>query len=257
MTGNEIIHKLEKLSPREYACDWDNVGLMAGDASREVKKILVTLDVDDAAIDRAIACKADMIVSHHPFIFGKLNRVVANDLTGGRVLRVIENHISVYSMHTNFDVKGGMAELAADKIGLIDGTCLEEVYAGEGIGRVGDVKETWTAGAWATKVKEIFGLPHVTFFGDENAEIKRVAICPGSGKDEIPAAIQKDAQLLITGDIGHHAGIDAVAQKLNIIDAGHYGIEHIFIGFIAEYLKNHCENVEIVQMEKKIPYTIL
>lgn len=258
MKCNEIIHKLEQLSPIKYACSWDNVGLMVGDEHQEVNKIFITLDADDAAIDRAIACGADMIVTHHPLIFGTLKRVVASDLTGRRVLKLVEHGICVYSMHTNFDVKGGMAELAADMIGLKNGRVLEEVCDGEGIGRVGKVKEELTVKQWAEKVKEVFGLPNVTLFGNQQDIVKVVAISPGSGKDEVPFAIQEGAQLLISGDIGHHAGIDAVEQNLNIIDAGHYGIEHIFISFIAKYLTEQTQNqVEVVQMDKKIPYIVL
>ena len=80
------------------------------------------------------------------------------------------------------------------------------------------------------EVKDSFRLGSVKIFGDLDARVRRIAISPGSGKSMIRAALDKKADVLITGDIGHHEGIDAVAQGLAVIDAGHYGIEHIFMG---------------------------
>ena len=83
--------------------------------------------------------------------------------------------------------------------------------------------------------------------------MSRIAICPGSGKDEIQNAIAKGAEALISGDISYHYGIDAVAEGINIIDAGHYGTEHIFIEKISDYLKNNTEDIEIICMDINNP----
>jgi len=257
MKCSEIIEILEQLSPKRFACDWDNVGLMVGSLDAHIKKILVTLDGDDAAIDKAIETGSNLIITHHPLIFNQIKTVTADDLTGRRIIKLIENNISLYSMHTNFDVKGGMAQLAADMIGMRDGEVLETVCEGEGLGRVGTFQELLTVRQWADKIKDIFGLPNVCVFGDLDRIVSRVAISPGSGKDFVSYAIEKEAQLFITGDINHHSGIDANAQGLEIIDAGHYGIEHIFIKFISEYLEKRLLSFQIVQMDKKLPFIIV
>ena len=87
--------------------------------------------------------------------------------------------------------------------------------------------------------------------------MQRVAICPGSGKGMTELALEKNADVLVTGDIGHHEGIDAVAQGLAIIDAGHYGLEHIFIEDMANYLSEHLAGVEVEKAEICHPYSIL
>lgn len=79
------------------------------------------------------------------------------------------------------------------------------------------------------KSRNAFALDTVKVFGDLKQNVHRVAICPGSGKSDIDQAIAAGADVYVTGDIGHHEGIDALARGLNIIDAGHYGVEHIFI----------------------------
>lgn len=259
MKCSEVITILEKLSPTEYACEWDNVGLMVGEACNSVNTILVTLDADDAAIDKAVKIKADMIISHHPLIFSPLKKVNGESLTGKRVLKLIKNNIACYSMHTNFDIKGGMAQLASDMIGISNPQILEPTTANEGLGRVGEFNKAYTVGEWCQKVKDIFNLSNVILFGDIEKKVTRVAIAPGAGKDSVPYAIEKGAQLLITGDIGHHAGTDAVSQGLNIIDAGHYGIEHIFIKYIVDYLNSNIgkNNVTVIGADIHMPYVVL
>lgn len=260
MKCNEIIEILEQLSPKRFACEWDNVGLMAGSADSDIHKILVALDCDDAAVEKAVSIGADLIVTHHPLIFGGLKHVTADDLTGRRIIRMIQNHISCYAMHTNFDVKGGMAQLAADMIGIKNVEPLEIICEGEGLGRIGTWEEILTVGQWAERIKQVFGLPTVCVYGNLENEVSKVAISPGSGKDYVSCSNQKGADLLITGDITHHVGIDAVAQNLAVIDAGHYGIEHIFIQFVGGYLKEKTAasgKIQIIEMDKKLPFIIV
>ena len=92
---------------------------------------------------------------------------------------------------------------------------------------------------------------------DMDQVIERVAICPGSGKSMIGTAIQKKAQVMITGDIGHHDGIDAVDRGIAVIDAGHYGLEHIFISRMEQYLKSQFPNLEIKKTESGNPFQVM
>ncbi|MCI6059556.1 MAG: Nif3-like dinuclear metal center hexameric protein [Dorea sp.] len=264
MLCKEIMEVIEQTYSRAYAMSWDNVGLLVGRDDKEVQKIYLAVDATDEVIDAAVSCHADMLVTHHPMIFGALKQINNRDFIGKRILRLIQNDISCYAMHTNYDVKG-MAELSGKMMGyenaqVLEVTCTEETGDGsvtEGIGRVADLKEPVTLKEYCDKVKEVFQLPGVIAFGDMDALIRRAAICPGSGKSVISAAIEKGADVLVTGDIGHHEGIDAKAQGLAIIDAGHYGIEHIFIEDMKRYLEAHLENVQIIGAPVQHPYVIL
>ena len=98
------------------------------------------------------------------------------------------------------------------------------------------------------QVKEAFGLPDVRIFGDPGKRVKRAAILPGSGKSVIPEALGQQAQVLITGDMGHHEGLDAVDAGMALIDAGHYGLERVFTGFMADFIeKNGYGEVVLVR----------
>ena len=157
-----------------------------------------------------------------------------------------------------------MADLVAERLGIIFGSPLEEM--GEengvpyGIGKVGALQAPMNGRAFAKRIKEEFDLPFVTVYGSELWEeepVKVAATCPGSGGSTIRAALGKGAQALVTGDIGHHEGIDAEAQGLMIIDAGHYGLEHVFMDHMETYLREHLNGeTEIIKMAITFPAVV-
>lgn len=252
MKAFEIAELLEKYSPAKYACDWDNVGMNVGRADNEVGRILVCLDIDDGAVKTAVERGADMIVSHHPLIFHGLKKINDGDFVARRVLTLAENRINAFCMHTNFD-STHMGAAAADRLGLREARVLEEVSDGKGIGMSGLLEKPVSAAELAGLVKERFGLDHVTLYGSGEAIVRRAAVVPGSGRDEIELAVAAGAQALVTGDITYHYGIDGAARNLSIIDAGHYGLEHIFIDMAADYLEANAKGVEIIRMPVRNP----
>ncbi|MBQ3517473.1 MAG: Nif3-like dinuclear metal center hexameric protein [Lachnospiraceae bacterium] len=260
MKCKDLIAKLEELSPAMYAMDWDNSGLLVGDEKQEVKKVLLSVDVTDEVIEEAIRAGADMIVAHHPLIFSKINKVVASDFLGKRIMKMIQNKICCYCMHTNFDVMG-MADAAADELGLLQSEVLMVTYeddiSKEGIGRYGFLKDICSLRELAERVKHIFDLEQVMVYGDAEAEVAKAAISTGSGKSMVKYALQKDCDVIITGDIDYHTALDSVAQGLCIIDAGHFGLEKIFITYLQEYLKREVpEMITIPSAQGEIGYMV-
>lgn len=254
----ELIRKLEELSPPMYAMEWDNSGLLVGGMEQEIHKVLLSVDVTDEVIDEAIAHGVDMIIAHHPLIFRKIKRVVAEDLTGRRILRMVQHSIACYCMHTNFDIMG-MADEAADMLGLNGAEVLDVTYeddlSKEGIGRYGYLKNNSTLLELGEHVKRVFKPEHVTLYGDLDAPMVKVAISTGSGSDMVPLAIAAGCDAIITGDIGYHCALDAIAEGLCIIDAGHFGLEKIFIPYMKTYLEREAEGVvAIPSTQKEIGY---
>jgi dinuclear metal center YbgI/SA1388 family protein len=256
----EIIEMLETLSPVNFAEDWDNIGLLAGRRDKDVSCIYIALDATDEVIEEAISLGADMLITHHPLIFKKLGRVNTDDFIGRRVYSLIRNDISYYAMHTNFDVMG-MADAAADELGLKDREVLDVTYeddiSKEGCGRVGSLKSCMSIEELAKLVKLKFNVPNVRVFGDLGDIVKVAAIIPGSGADFIDNAINAGADVIITGDISHHVGIDAVARGLGVIDAGHYGIEKLFIPYMEEFIKRELPNLKIYKAAIKEPFVVI
>lgn len=244
MRCSEIIEELERLSPPEYACEWDNPGLLAGRADKEVRTVLVALDATDEVVDRAVRERIDLLLTHHPLIFKPLKKVNDQDFISRRILRLIQADCSYYAMHTNFDIAPGcMADLAAKRLGLSVEGPLETTGEADGspigVGAVGTLAQPLTLRELGALVKERFGIPFVTVYGLEEFTdpVSRIALSPGAGGSMIEWGIRLGAQVLVTGDIGHHGGLDAAAGGMAVIDAGHYGLEHIFIGFMKQYLE--------------------
>ncbi len=257
MLCQDIINILDTQSPKEYALEWDNVGLLVGRRDKEVNKLLIAVDATLDVIEQAIEGGYDMIVTHHPMIFSKLRKINDDTVLGRKIMTLVEHGICCYAMHTNFDTVGGMGRLAAKLLGLVDVEILDETLEGEGIGCIGKLCGGNKIKDLAVLVKDKFGLKNVMLYGDADACGDRIAICPGSGKSVIDIAFNKGADCLITGDIGHHDGIDAVEMGLNIIDASHYGLEKIFMQFMHTYLNEQCAGVQIDIADTKEPFVIL
>ncbi len=246
MLCREVTDIIEQRVPKEYALDWDNVGLLAGRDDKEVRCIYIALDASDEVIHAAARQGADMLVTHHPLIFSGMKRITNQDFIGRRILGLIRRDISYYAMHTNYDVLG-MAALSGSMIGLKQPEALEVTCeAQEGIGRIGQLEKAVSLKQCCEDVKRAFHLESVRVFGNPDRTVERIAICPGSGKSVIGEALKKQADVLITGDIGHHEGIDAAAQGMVVIDAGHYGLEHIFVEDMKDYLGKKLEGVQII-----------
>ena len=137
MLCKDIVDILDRQSPPEYALEWDNVGLLVGRGNKEVKKLLLVLDVTKDVCSYAIDQGFDMIVSHHPMIFKSVKKVNDGSVLGNKILSLAEAGICCYAMHTNFDTKGGMGREAAKLLSLRNLEVLDETLNGEGIGEVG------------------------------------------------------------------------------------------------------------------------
>ena len=107
-----------------------NVGLLAGRSEKEVSRIYLALDATDVVIDRAIKEGADMLITHHPLLFSAVKKVTDEDFITRRIVKLIQNDISYYAMHTNYDVLG-MAELSGKIMDLQNGEVLDVTYTDE------------------------------------------------------------------------------------------------------------------------------
>ena len=222
MICRELIELLEKKYPPSIAESWDNPGLQVGSYEKEIKSIYIALDATGEVIRHAIDAKADLLLTHHPMLMHGLKKINDGDFYGRRVLELIKHDIAYYAMHTNYDVPKEMTLLQC-----------------------------------AEYVKDVFQIPDVKIFGNPETVLNRAAVLPGSGKSMTADALRNGAEVYITGDFGHHDGIDAVDQGLNVIDAGHYGIEHIFIGQMAEELKERFPEMEICTEPIRHPFLMV
>ena len=131
VNGHEIIQLFEAWAPKKMACmPNDPIGLAIGTLNKPITKVLVTLDVTHEVVDEAIENGCELIIAHHPPIFAKLKHLRTDDVKGRLIEKCIKNDIAVYAAHTNLDVApGGVNDLLADALGLVDRKSLEQTYS--------------------------------------------------------------------------------------------------------------------------------
>ncbi|NSL88441.1 Nif3-like dinuclear metal center hexameric protein [Chitinophaga sp. Mgbs1] len=121
MKIKEIIQALEAYAPLQYQEGYDNAGLIFGDAGREVTNVLLTLDATEEVIDEAIARGCNLVVAHHPIVFGGLKKITGKTYVERVAIKAIRHDIAVYAAHTNLDnVRNGVCAEMASRLGLTD-----------------------------------------------------------------------------------------------------------------------------------------
>lgn len=119
MQIQNIINELEQFAPSALKEDFDNVGLLVGDASDEVKGVLITLDITEKVIDEAIEKDCNLVVAHHPIMLSGLKKINGRNATERIVIKAIRNNIALYASHTNADsVINGVSGKMCEKLGL-------------------------------------------------------------------------------------------------------------------------------------------
>lgn len=250
MKASEIKTLVEKVFPPSLAEEWDNVGLLVGRCGKEVKKVLLTLDVTPFVVREAIDARVDMIVSHHPMMFSGVKSVTDDTVEGKMLLDLIENDIAVFAAHTNLDsAKGGLNDYLAKLLELKSvEVVLKGSMEGSGLGRIGDLPSQMTAREFAELAKEKLNTP-VRVSGDLDKRISRVAVGSGASDDIAKKAVEMGADLILTGDLKYHRTQDIVALGAVMIDAGHYPTEIMAIEIFESILKDR--GLEIVKSKNK------
>ena len=239
MKLNEFYHLLDGLAPKrlsdEYCAKtgaYDNSGVLV-DTGEDVKGALFALDLTNSAIDKAIELGANLIVTHHPVIYGKISDIRQDDLLGRKLVRCIKNGISIVSMHLNLDVaQGGIDESLMQGVCLSTGRATGENVAcmhaleGGAYGRAYDVAEV-RLGALAEGMKNTFSTQKLLVYGDMDGKVKRVASFCGAGADEetLRFAKAQGADVVISSDFKHHLISYALEEGMQVIVLTHYASE--------------------------------
>jgi dinuclear metal center YbgI/SA1388 family protein len=246
-TVGQIENSLFALAPREYAMDWDNVGLLVGDPSTEVSRVLVALDVTEQVVEEASAWKAQLIVAHHPVMNNRWLPVqsLREDTPQGRLLRhLIRSNLSAICMHTNLDVvPGGVNDVLLNALKLVDPGPLCE----DGLGRTGmlqgDPKPLQLFVADVSTALHCNGIR----YADGGKPVKRVAVGGGACGEFVDCAVRRGCDTLVTSDLGYHIFMDAAPKGINLIDAGHFPTEDPVCGVLLRYLKKQYPELHVMK----------
>lgn len=218
MTRNDFYRALDARIPTSYSVSWDNDGAMLmPNAERDVKSILCTLDVTDEVIDFAEKISADLILSHHPLIFGGIKALNGGDPASRRVLKLLGADIAVFSFHTRLDaMEGGINDALAEALGLCSVVPMGEGEAA--LGRIGEFPSSMSFEDFCALVKKVTDAPFVNACVKTDT-VRRVAVVGGAGKDFIPYAEAAGADTYLSGSLAYHVMVDG---EINLIECGHY-----------------------------------
>ncbi len=243
----DIYNVLNELAPFSAQAAWDNSGILVGSKSNKVKKIMLTLDITYQTAIEADSIGADLVISHHPVIFSPLKHLDESN----PAVNLSKHNITAICMHTNFDIaNGGMNDILCERLGLTPNKG-EVLCDNDNVGRICDLSKPTDVITIAKWVKNSLGCKALRYT-DAGREVSRIGICSGSGAEYFSNAIQKNCQLLITGDIKHHDFIDAQNAGISMIDAGHFYTENIFYDKLKAFLLSRFSNLEIVISQKNI-----
>lgn len=246
---NDVLRFLFALAPAHMQEQWDNVGLLVGHADADVKKVLVALDPTMEVLQEAKAKGCELVVTHHPVIFGGIKNLTVDNIMGSRALFAAENHIACINMHTNLDsVQGGVNDILAEKVGL------REYYVAAPKGmdtekgpygylRVGYVDET-DLEIFAKDVKGRLCCRGIRYVSGGKS-VHKVAVGGGACNDEIGVALEHGCDTLLTADFKYHQFCDAMELGLNLIDAGHYNTEAPVCAFLVDVLRQQFPEIAV------------
>lgn len=224
---DSVIQLLENELKIKTQESWDNSGLQIGSLNDDIKNIMLTLDIDLELVEFAIKSDIELIITHHPFLFSNIKSIDYSTYEGSIIHKLIINNINLYSMHTSFDMADlGVNQKLAEKLNIKSYDVLHVVNKDlSGYGGIGDI-EPINIVEYAKMVKSNLNAEYIKLFCNDNDQvIKRVAFCGGSGSEFINDAIDRNADLYITGDIKYHQAQGALNNNLSILDAGHFYTE--------------------------------
>ncbi len=220
-TVGEVLHWLDEVAPFETAEAYDNVGLLVGDAAAPAAKVLFCVDATLDVVQEAVRQGVQLIVAHHPLMFGGIRRIDYN-LPEGRVLQaLLSARLHLVVVHTNLDkAPGGTGDSLAQALGL------QGVESAGEFLRVGHLPAPLTGEALQALVEERLQA-QVRCYGQAAGPITSVAVGPGAAGDGAPLAAQRGVQAYVVGEIKHHEILLATGLGLLVLEAGHHATEAV------------------------------
>ncbi len=254
ITVQRVLQALQEIAPLEYAEDWDNVGLLLEPVPRDrqnVSSILLTIDLTEPVIAEACELSSQLVVAYHPPIFHPLSRLTQADPRHRLLLRAIGARIAVYSPHTALDAApDGVNDWLADglpagrraSIGSSSsspsGTDVPE-SSPVGQGRMLELDEPVVLDEIINRVKQHLGLDSLRVAAArghaEGVKIQRIALCAGSGTQVVSGT---DAQVYLTGEMGHHDVLAALEAGRSVILCEHTNTERGYLPKLRDRLRS-------------------
>lgn len=257
----QIIDYMNQIAPPEQKEEGDNIGFLAGRINSKIEKCVLCLDATLEVLQESMDLGAQLIISHHPFIYRPVNAITDQTLQGEKILRAIKNDINIFCAHTNLDAsEQGINDYIAELLNLQNikrFDAADSVWQG---GRMGELQEKTTLIEIAQRIKTLFQDDSVRIAGNKDKPVKKIAfISGGAGKTEyLRAAIDSGADCYISGDFTYHVALEAFERDFGIIICSHYCMERIILKRLYKLLSEKFSDVEfIISQKEKNPIELI
>lgn len=234
MNYQSLLIKLGKLYPKKLALENnDYVGVMVPTRKKEINRIVLCLDFDETIYQEVKDFNTDLIITHHPFIYGNKNLVLNADTKKQKLYnKLLKDNIGLVSYHTNFDAgDNGMNDALSMKLEL------NNIYKPSNCSlmRIGELSKEMEINEFAKYVKSKLNASYATLLDYGKSHIKKVAIIGGGGAGYYHYALEEGADIYLSGDIPHHIRRAIILDKFNYLDLPHE-IERVFMNKMKEVL---------------------
>lgn len=248
-TVAQVLELVNGIAPFELAEPWDNVGLLAGRPDARVDRVLCALDMSLSVLEEAERVGAGLVVTHHPILFRGRKNLCETDGEGRMLCALVRSGIAMIAAHTNFDnADPGVNDALAAALGL------SQVQALENGMRIGRPEQT-DFGTFFKCAEAVLGGP-VRRYGDPARPIAKVAVLGGAGEDYANAALDAGADVYLTGEMAYHKALDAVANGMCVVEAGHAATEYPAISALRRGLQIAADAVQydicVLQSESEL-----
>ncbi|MFR5876971.1 MAG: Nif3-like dinuclear metal center hexameric protein [Eubacterium sp.] len=235
-TVKNIYDYINSIAPYETQEEWDNSGHLVGDFRQEVKKVVMALDATKEVCTFAGDIGADLVLTHHPVIFGGITNVKSDSA----VYILANKGISHLCAHTNFDkAVAGINDNLAEILGLSNTVRLDD-----SITVVGELDCEMSMDDFAELVSDRLCVSGIRYT-DTDKMIKKVSVCGGAGGDFIRSACE-NSDCYVTGDLKYHEFLDAQQEGFAVISAGHFETENKPFLMLKDRLKKIFTDVEFI-----------
>lgn len=250
----DIASTIESFAPCKLQESYDNAGLQVGDPSMPVSGVLLCLDVNEAVLREAKQRRCNMVISHHPLLFGGIMQVTPCNERGRIIIEAVKEGIALYAAHTNLDrTWEGVSYEMARILGLKDISvlCPDPRGALRGLGIVGDIEPT-PALSFLRRVKDTFNVDCLRYSRTfPKLTLRRVAVCGGAGASLIRNAIDSGADVMLTGDLKYH-DYTSYSDRILLADIGHYESELCSKKIFARILREKFPELTVVRSEDEV-----
>jgi dinuclear metal center YbgI/SA1388 family protein len=260
-TVAQVIAAAERLWPLSGAEDWDAPGLVSGDPTAPIQRVLLAVDAVADTVDEAAEIGAQLLLVHHPLLMRGITTIAESTAKGAMLARLIRGGCALYAAHTNADiVETGTSARLAELLGLTSSAPIERATSApgdRGLGRVGRLLEPMPLETFARRVASILPptVGGVRVAGDPNRMVQTIAVCGGAGDSLLDVPAVRAADVYVTADLRHHPASEAletarVSGGPALIDVSHWASEWLWLANAAAELRAELPGVDVVVSER-------